>query len=191
VIKRRSGGHFPALTRPENPLSDLQVAQLLEKEYDLRNRVILELFILSGLQLMEVATLEIARIDWVGKELTVSGRGYHGRPHLRTRPAPAPLLDRLQAYLGRRVKGYVFPGRDGPHITDRAIQDVVRAAGARIGVHLSPRMLRATCVRRLLDAGLTHADLIEIFGYENIVHAVGRLPRRSYKEVKEKVLTCV
>ncbi len=143
-----------AVSRSAFPLSDSELGALLLHALDVRERIILELMALSGLRLAEVCTLEIARVDVKGRTVQVVGKG----DKVRTIPISGGTADKLRLFIGRRLRGYVFPGQNGrPHITVRAVQYMIAAAGARVGfkqkaptlTQLNPHTLRHTAARRM------------------------------------------
>lgn len=188
MIQWRTDGLSP---RSQYILSDAQLNELLLHTVDLRDRIILELFAFCGLRLMEAASLEIARIDFENKMIQVVGKG----KKIRNVPAPAFILDKLRKYLGRRVKGYAFLGRDGRgHLTDRAVQAMMRAAGERInfkqtcpGLHyLNAHMLRHTCARRMKAAGFDYEEIARFLGHNSIAKVAMMYGTKTFKEVQEK-----
>lgn len=191
MIQWRSDGLSP---RSQYVLSDAQLNDLLLHTVDLRDRIILELFVFCGLRLMEAASLEIARIDFANKMIQVVGKG--GK--IRNVPAPGFLLDKLRKYLGRRVKGYAFTGRDGrDHLTDRAVQALVKAAGERInfkqtcpGLYfLNPHTLRHTAARRMKGAGFDYEEIARFLGHNSIAKVAMMYGTKTFKEVQEKADT--
>jgi len=171
------------------------VNDLLLHELDLRNRIILELLIYCGLRRNELATLEIARLDIDNRQFSVVGKGYHGRVKVRNVPLPTFTADKLKKWIGRRATGYVFPGRDGPHLSHHAIQDIVAAAGRRIEFrqecpglkYLNCHTLRHTFARRMKNAGFDFEDMALMLGHENIFKTVTMYGTKTFKEVKREV----
>jgi len=184
----QSGSVSPS--RPsEFVLSDDQIREILLHETDVRNRLILELFVFQGLRLNECATLEIARLDFKGSTFQVLGKG----GVMRTLPMLPSTADKLRRVIGRRRHGYVFEGRDGPHLTPHSIGDVVRAAGKRINfrqqcptrAHLNPHMLRHTFAHRAKRLGLDYEEISRLLGHNNVYRTVLMYGRKSFGEIAE------
>jgi len=188
VIQWRSDGLSP---RSQYVLSDAQLNDLLLHTVDLRDRIILELMAFCGLRLTETATLEIARIDFDNRMIQVVGKGQK----IRNVPAPAFILDKLRKHIGQRRQGYAFVGRDGRgHLTDRAVQAVVRVAGERMNfkqtcpglTHLNPHTLRHTAARRMKTAGLDYEEIARFLGHNSIAKVAMMYGTKTFKEVQEK-----
>jgi integrase len=172
-------------------LSDAQLNDLLLHTVDLRDRIILELMAFCGLRLMETASLEIPRIDFENKMIQVVGKG----KKIRNVPAPAFILDKLRKHIGRRVQGYAFLGRGGRHhLTDRAVQAMMRAAGERINFkqtcpglhHLNAHMLRHTCARRMKAAGFDYEEIARFLGHNSIAKVAMMYGTKTFQEVQRK-----
>lgn len=189
-----ASGSLPGSQRSQYTLSEKQINDLLLHELEIRNRIILELFLYCGLRRMEVRTLEIARIDFDQGQFSIVGKGYHGRVKVRNVPLPTFTADKLKKWIGKRKTGYVFPGRDGPHLSDRAIQDIVAAAGRRIDFkqtcpglkYLNPHTLRHTFARRMKNAGFDYEDMALLLGHENIFKTVSMYGTKTFAEVKRE-----
>ncbi len=188
VIQWRKDGISP---RSQYVLSDTQLNDLLLHTVNIRDRILLELMAFCGLRLMEAASLEIARIDFTKKIIQVVGKG----KKIRNLPAPAFLLDKIRKFIGRRVQGYVFPSTHGnPHLTDRAVQQIVRAAGDRVEfkqscpglTHLNPHTLRHTAARRMKAAGFDYEEIARMLGHNSIAKVVMLYGTKTFEEVQRK-----
>lgn len=176
------------------PLSDEQLRDLLDHALDTRDRIILELMALSGLRLAEVSTLEIARVDIRGRTVQVIGKG----AKVRTIPISGGTADKLRVFIGKRSRGYVFPGRKGaPHISVRMVQYMVEQAGERIHfaqkaptlTHLNPHTLRHTAARRMKARGFDYEEIARILGHNDIAKVVMMYGTKTFKEIQEKADT--
>jgi integrase/recombinase XerC len=175
-------------------LSDEQLRDLLSHALDTRERIILELMGLSALRLAEVCTLEIARVDVKGRTVQVVGKGNK----VRTIPISGGTADKLRIFLGKRTRGYVFPGRKGAlHISERMVQYMVQQAGERIGFaqkaptlkHLNPHTLRHTAARRMKARGFDYEDIARILGHNDVARAVMLYGTKTFKEIQDKADT--
>ncbi len=172
-------------------LSDEQFRDLLSHALDTRDRIILELMGLSALRLAEVCTLEIARVDVKGRTVQVVGKGNK----VRTIPISGGTADKLRVFIGKRTRGYVFPGRKGAlHISERMVQYMVQQAGERINFaqkaptlrHLNPHTLRHTAARRMKARGFDYEEIARILGHNDVARAVMMYGTKSFKEIQEK-----
>jgi integrase len=188
MIQWRNDGLSP---RSQYVLSDAQLNDLLLHTVSIRDRILLELMAFCGLRLMEAASLEIPRIDFTKKIIQVVGKGQK----IRNVPAPAFLLDKIRKFIGRRVQGYVFPSTHGnAHLTDRAVQHIVRVAGDRIEfkqacpglTHLNPHTLRHTAARRMKAAGFDYEEIARMLGHNSIAKVAMMYGTKTFEEVQRK-----
>lgn len=175
-------------------LSDEEANALLSNALDVRERIILDLMVLSGLRLAEVCALEIARVDLAGRSVQVIGKG----AKVRTVPIGHSTAAHLRAFIGKRSRGYVFPGRKGaPHISARMVQYMVEQAGERIAfkqkaptlTYLNPHTLRHTAARRMKARGFDYEEIARILGHNDIAKVVMMYGTKSFKEIQEKADT--
>ncbi len=178
-------------SRSAFPLSDSELGELILHALDTRERIIIELMGMSGLRVAEVCTLEIARLDLKERTAKIVGKG--GK--VRAVPLSPQTVAKLRAFIGRRLRGYVFPGqKDTPHLTVRAVQYMLAAAGERIGFkqksptlkHLNPHTLRHTAARRMKAAGFDYEEIARVLGHEDIAKVVMLYGTKTYKEIQDK-----
>lgn len=172
-------------------LSDAQLRDLILHALDMRERIILELMGLSALRLAEVCTLEIARVDTAARTVQVVGKG--GK--VRTIPIAAGTADKLKQWIGKRTRGYVFPGKKGaPHLSQRMVQYMVRQAGARIDFkqkaptlrYLNPHTLRHTAARRMKAQGFDYEAIARMLGHADVAKVITLYGTLTFKEIQEK-----
>jgi len=172
-------------------LSDAELQNLFLAALDERERAILELLGLSGLRIGEVCQLEIARVDLVGRTVTVLGKG--GKE--RIVPIGAGTAALLGRIIGRRRRGYVFEGKKGaPHLSVRMAQYLVRQAGERIQFqqkaptlrYLNPHTLRHTAARRMKARGFDWEAIARILGHEDVFKTVTMYGTLTFKEIQEQ-----
>jgi integrase len=85
---------------------------------------------------------EIATLPWAsfGQRLKVIGKGEKER-NIHVHPKVTAKLDGLE-----RVGQYVFPGRFGDHVSPATVWSWIRKLGEEVGLHVTPHMLRHTCL---------------------------------------------
>lgn len=178
-------------SRSAFPLSDSELQDLILHALDIRERIIIELMGMSGLRVAEVCTLEIARLDLDKRTAQVVGKG----EKVRTIPLSPATAALLRKFIGKRTRGYVFPGqKDAPHLTVRAVQFMLMHAGERIGFkqksptlkHLNPHTLRHTAARRMKAAGFDYEEIARILGHDDIAKTVMMYGTKTFKEIQEK-----
>jgi len=121
----------------------------------------------GGLRLGEVEELRLEDLDLPERRLTVRrGKGLRDRTVYLTTTATRAL----QAYLDARGLGsadHVFLHRNAPLYKD-LVRDRIKAAGARVGVKVSPHRLRHTFATQLVNAGCTITTIQKLLGHQRI-----------------------
>jgi len=180
LVKRHGYSHNPceSLRAPKSPralpkaLSPDQTRQLLEAQPGTtlltRDRAILELFYSSGLRLSELAELKLTQLDLTSGEVTVTGKGNK----TRIVPVGKRAEQTLTQWLALRPTGtdYVFPGRGGAHLGQRAIELRLKlwavCAGLEVNVH--PHVLRHSFASHLLQSSGDLRAVQEMLGHASI-----------------------
>ncbi len=133
-----------------------------------RDVAILELLYATGLRVSELAGLDLADVDSVGRTVRVLGKGRKER----IVPFGGPAARTLAAYLGPRAerRGPVFTNHRGGRLTTRAIHGIVRRSAAAAGIarRVSPHTLRHTFATHLLDAGADLRVIQEFLGHSRL-----------------------
>ncbi|MDQ4068724.1 MAG: site-specific integrase [Actinomycetota bacterium] len=130
-----------------------------------RDYAVLSLLARLGLRAGEVATLELADIDWRAGELVVRGKG---RREERL-PLPVDVGEAVAGWLrrGRPRCEYatVFTRVRAPHrpLSSGGVSAIVRAACARAGLpELNAHRLRHTAATEMLRAGASLAEVGQV-----------------------------
>jgi integrase/recombinase XerC len=137
-----------------------------------RDKAIMELFYSSGLRLTELASLNLAAVDFADRTVRVLGKGN------KTRIVPIGrfAIDALKKWRKERIKWVgsdqdaLFVGRSGRPLSVRAVQLRVGAWGRRmgLGVHVHPHMFRHSFATHLLESSGDLRGVQELLGHANI-----------------------
>jgi integrase/recombinase XerC len=137
-----------------------------------RDKAIMELFYSSGLRLTELASLNLAAVDFADRTVRVLGKGN------KTRIVPIGrfAIDALKKWLKQRTawvktdRDALFVGRSGRPLSVRAVQLRVGAWGRRqgIGIHVHPHMFRHSFATHLLESSGDLRGVQELLGHANI-----------------------
>lgn len=180
LSKRHDYAHNPceglrapkyARTLPRS-LSVEQVAHLLDTSDEtllaVRDTAIFELFYSSGLRLSELATLKLPQLDLAHAEVQVTGKGNKSR----LVPLGSQAITAMQRWLVLRhdTNEHVFPGRNGGHLTQRAIELRLkcRAEKAGLDAKVHPHVLRHAFASHLLQSSGDLRAVQELLGHASI-----------------------
>lgn len=154
-----------------------QMGKLMEvggdEPIDLRDRAILELFYSSGLRLSELASLNLADIDWSDSSVRVMGKG----SKVRMLPIGSMAMQALQDWLSARqtlvnsASGEaLFVGVRGRRLGVRAIQLRIDLRSKEQGLdqRVHPHMLRHSFASHLLESSGDLRAVQELLGHADI-----------------------
>ncbi len=143
-----------------------------------RDRAILEVLYATGVRISELVGLDLSDIDFESGIARVVGKGDKERVVPIGRAARAAL----RAYCGdgrlalraprtpRRDADAVFLNARGGRLTRQGCWQIVRRAGARVGLtdRLSPHVLRHSCATHMLDHGADIRVVQELLGHASV-----------------------
>jgi integrase/recombinase XerC len=168
-----------ALRAPKSPRKLPQVldadeaSRLVEVPTDVplgfRDRALLELFYSSGLRLSELCGLRWPDLDLVSGFVTVLGKG--GKQ--RKVPVGSHARRALEAWRDEQGAGgdaFVFPGRHGAAISQRAVQIRMKLLAQKQGLfkHVHPHMLRHSFASHILESSGDLRGVQELLGHADI-----------------------
>ncbi len=137
-----------------------------------RDHAVLTVLARLGLRAGEVASLDLADIDWRAGELVIRGKG---RREERV-PLPTDVGEALAAWLRRGrprcESDAVFTRVRAPHrrLTSGGVSAIVRAACARTGLpELNAHRLRHTAATEMLRAGASLAEVGQVLRHASLL----------------------
>lgn len=177
--KPRKGRKLPTVLTGDEP------TRLIAACRGRRDRLIVSLFLYTGLRVAELACLERQHVDFAGKRILVyRGKGDKDRWLPLHRVLVEPLawwIDwgkarQPQLWDGPAGRDWVFPSKRhfGRPLSTRAIRYVVLHAAERAGIRgpegkkISPHKLRHTFATRLLEAGASIREVQELLGHASV-----------------------
>ncbi len=146
----------------ESEIAALEAAALSD-----RDRLIMRVLRFHGLRVSELVNLRVEYVDLESGVIhVIEGKGSKDR----NLPIPRRFRPELEAWIGTRRDGYVFPGRfPNRPLTDRAVRYLIDDAATRAGIkHTHPHMLRHTYASTLLDRGADLRQVQELLGHASI-----------------------
>ncbi len=163
------GPKLPSVLPRALPRED--VSMMLEKgvegENFHRDRAVLELLYGSGLRIAEVASIRWGDLDVVERWIRIKGKGNKER----IVPLGSYSIKALEEWkqCPSEPGEFLFPGRNGGHITVRTISRIVKKAAMRVGLSgVTPHMLRHSFATHMLEGGASLRVLQELLGHESL-----------------------
>ncbi|MEA1933748.1 MAG: site-specific tyrosine recombinase/integron integrase [Thermodesulfobacteriota bacterium] len=145
-----------------------------------RDLAVLELLYSTGMRVSELVSLDMNRLDFDSKMVTVTGKGNKerllpmGRPAVEALSAYFPqretlILNRIKRGKKAEKKALFLNGR-GSRITSRSIERLVGTYSDRAGITLrvTPHALRHSFATHLLEMGADLRSVQELLGHESL-----------------------
>jgi integrase/recombinase XerD len=175
-------------TRQPLCLSDEQVRILLdgirveEKPRHLRDLVIVSLILELGLSIGTLVELNLQDVNLRSKRIRIVGEENWQELGRSAQYLPEYLKESRPELTQSVNEAALFVSQMGGRITRQGVWQVVRAWGETVGlsVPLSPRILRHTAVRRMVDSGKPVGEIQRLLGHGN-KHSTQALIRKLYK----------
>lgn len=158
-------------------LTDNEIRQLYrqfssETFTGVRNRLIVQLMLDSGLRLAEVLYLEDTDISVISRQIIVYGKGSKER----IVPISFDTCDLIMDYFGifgtffgSYPSGRIFRCTDGRPLSSNAVKNLFRKLKVSTGIErLHPHLLRHTFATRYIRNGGNQAVLKEILGHSTL-----------------------
>lgn len=135
---------------------------------NIRDNVVLELFLASGCRVSEVTGMRVEDIDVRNRCVKVLGK----RMKERIVFFSDRLIVYLELYLNGRTEGPVVLSLKAPYqgIKKNAMEDVIRKIARKAGIEKSvfPHLLRHTFATRALNKGMPLTSLCDLMGHASI-----------------------
>jgi integrase/recombinase XerD len=147
-------------------LTKNQVKALLRATTNIKHKIIISLLYSSGLRLQELVNLKRRDINHEHNIVTIrKGKGKKDRITIIADSLKIDLLKYYSTYTF--TTQYVVEGRKGKY-TKKSVQEVVKKAGKKIKVNVTPHMLRHSFATHLLEQGVDIRHIQKLLGHANI-----------------------
>lgn len=140
---------------------------------DARERLALALGAYMGLRRSEIIGLRFS--DMHGNIFTIHGKGHGAGGKVAHIKAPKPVLNFLKAYLRVRPKvvcDHVLLTLDGRRMTSEGLGRLIKRAGRRCSVELTPHSLRRLFACTLNDVGTDLDTIRRLMRHESVTTTV-------------------
>jgi integrase/recombinase XerD len=131
-----------------------------------RDLAILELMYASGMRVSEITDALLTRLNLIERSIVIRGKG----DKERIVPFGHLAADALTKYLARRrdFSDLLFISSSGESLTRQAVWHIVKKLSQKIGIHVSPHMLRHSCATHLMEGGANLRVVQEVLGHVDI-----------------------
>ena len=181
-------------------LSPPELRKLVAAADNPRDRLVLELFVYTGIRRAELQKICVEDLDFTRRRLVIQ----HGKgSKQRIVYLPDDLTESLASFCASRSSGPLFTGRNGTPLSTRAINYIVSRVAQAAGLktpnprysHISPHLLRHSFARNWKVLGgsletlrriLGHASLkttLDLYGTESQMDA-----EQNYRELVSRLL---
>ncbi|CAN5148604.1 hypothetical protein BH11ACT6_BH11ACT6_35100 [soil metagenome] len=149
--------------REPRPLSDIDVAKLLQARMWTSTRRMILLALLAGLRVHEIAKIRGEDFDLGSRLLWVKGKGR------RLKSVPLhPLLVEMAAEMP--TAGWWFPmrGYEGEHVLSKSVSDILGRTMRRAGVRGTPHAMRHWYASTMLANGVDIRVVQELLRHKSL-----------------------
>ena len=165
-------------------ISKEKIKEVLKITKNLKHKLIIELLYSSGLRLSELINLKRKDLDF-DRNIIYVKQGKGGKDRI-TLMSESLKLDLLKYYSDSNFKtDYVFEGRKGKY-TKKSVQKVLENLGKKVGIRLTPHMLRHSFATHLLEDGVDIRHIQKLLGHSNLktTEIYTRVSNRSLSNIK-------
>lgn len=175
VLKQPKKFPFIPFPRKESRLKNIPTKQkilsAIDKTENVKHRLIITLLYGTGIRLSELIGIKWKDIRREQSDLNPLSILIHGKGN---KDRLVPISSRLNELLKQYCKEYELNcktnsehyilGNEKPY-SKRAVANVVKSAGEKVGIDLHPHLLRHACFTHLRDSGIDLAAIQELAGH--------------------------
>jgi integrase/recombinase XerD len=167
-------GRLKAPKRPQkvpNYLAGEEVRAILKSCSDIRERLIVELLVYTGIRVSELCSLRINDIDLNGRTIRIrSGKGDKDRIVVFSEEMLSDLRSYISMIRSRMKSEFLFPTPKSKKISPVTVEKIIRRIVARAGIQkkITPHTFRHTFATSLLRNGADLRTIQILLGHSSI-----------------------
>jgi integrase/recombinase XerC len=167
VVAPKSKKRLPIFIEEDQIASLLNEVQFEEGFIGQRNKLIIELFYVTGIRLSELINIKISDVDFNNQSIKVLGK----RNKERIIPLSSNVVNDLNIFIENKYKNkYLFTNLEGDKLYNKLVYRLVNKYIAKISSvnKKSPHILRHTFATHMLNNGADINAIKELLGHANL-----------------------
>ena len=167
VVAPKSKKRLPVFIEEDQIASLLNEVQFEEGFVGQRNKLIIELFYVTGIRLSELINIKISDVDFNNQSIKVLGK----RNKERIIPLSSNVINELNLFIKyNKQNKYLFTNLDGGKLYNKLVYRlVIKYIGKISSVNKkSPHILRHTFATHMLNNGADINAIKELLGHANL-----------------------
>ena len=167
VVAPKSKKRLPVFIEEDQIASLLNEVQFEEGFIGQRNKLIIELFYVTGIRLSELINIKISDVDFNNQSIKVLGK----RNKERIIPLSSNVINELNLFIKyNKQNKYLFTNLDGGKLYNKLVYRlVIKYIGKISSVNKkSPHILRHTFATHMLNNGADINAIKELLGHANL-----------------------
>jgi integrase/recombinase XerC len=167
VVAPKSKKRLPVFVKEDQIASLLNEVQFEEGFVGQRNKLIIELFYVTGIRLSELINIKISDVDFNSQSIKVLGK----RNKERIIPLSSTTINSLNNFIENNQKNhFLFTNLDGMKLYTKLVYRLVNKYIAKISSvnKKSPHILRHTFATHMLNNGADINAIKELLGHANL-----------------------
>lgn len=165
----------------------------IKNEYDLRDRLILELMYATGVRVSELVQIKISDITFSNQSIQVLGKGKKERIVYYNEVCKKILENYMKVYdkLNKKKLDYLILNQKGDVLTPAGISYILNKIIQKVSFqkHITPHMLRHSFATHLLNNGCDLLTVQELLGHSSI-STTGIYTHVTLDHIKEVYYDC-
>jgi len=167
VVAPKSKKSLPVFIEEDQIASLLNEVQFEKGFIGQRNKLIIELFYVTGVRLSELINIKISDVNFISQSIKVLGK----RDKERIIPITSSVVDTLNNFFANNQKNtYLFTDLEGKKLYNKLVYRIVNKYIGKISSvnKKSPHILRHTFATHMLNNGADINAIKELLGHANL-----------------------